>query len=314
MQTNFSPPTFSSFDDLLYATYSNLLNQVTLIEGKRGQFKELLNFSATLLNPRSRVSYSLDRRLVRSKFAEFAWYLSKGADVKFIDPYIKAYGSEDSENHKILGAYGPKIFDSKGSHPSQFTRVIQQILTRESTKHAYLAISDSSDYKVRTQKFSSPPCTIGLHFMVRSGSLHLTVYMRSNDAYLGLPHDLFSFSILQEIIAVMTGKKIGTYTHICTSLHAYEHQIEKMHHYVEEGYQEVIEMPPMKFCSPEILEEISLAFDNSIDDYQPQTLDDYWSDFVLFANRYFRNDNLEDWISQFRIDEFKNIANNSLYK
>lgn len=314
METNFRPPTFSSFDDLLHATYSKLLNQDTLIEGKRGQFRELLNFSATLLNPRSRVSHSLDRRLVRSKFAEFAWYLSKSADIEFIDPYIKAYSSEDSENHKILGAYGPKIFDAKRGQISQFMRVIKQILTRESTKQAYLVISDSSDYKVRTQKFSSPPCTIGLHFMVRSGSLHLTVYMRSNDAYLGLPHDLFSFSMLQEIIAIMTETNIGTYTHICTSLHVYENQIEKMHHYVEEGYQEVIEMPPMKFCSPETLQEVSLAFNNSIDDYQPQTLDDYWGDFVLFADRYFQNSKLEDWLSQFKINEFSQIATNSIYK
>lgn len=312
MPTNFDPPTFSSFDDLLQVIYSKLLNQETIIEGKRGQIREIHNFSATLLNPRSRISYSLDRRLVRSKFAEFAWYLSKGSDMRYIAPYIQAYSNEDSENQKILGAYGPKIFGSKENEVSQFLRIIQQIHTRESTKQAYLAISDSNDYKVRTKKFSSPPCTIGLHFMVRSGSLHLTAYMRSNDAYLGLPHDLFSFTTLQEIIATMTGKKLGTYTHICTSLHIYEHQIEKMHRYVEEGYQEVIEMPAMKFCSLETLQEVSLAFNNHIEDFKAQTLDDYWSDYVLLANRYFRHSKPEDWVSQFKLDGFRQIAINSL--
>lgn len=312
MQPNFNLPTFSSFDDLLFAVYNKLLSQKTLVDGKRGKIKEILNFSATLLNPRSRVSHSLDRRLVRSKFAEFAWYLTKDADKRYITPYIKAYNSEDSNSHKILGAYGPKIFGPRRRKlPSQFNRVIEQILTRESTKQAYLVISDSHDYKVITKPSSSPPCTIGLHFIVRQGYLHLTAYMRSNDAYIGLPHDLFSFTMLQEIVAIMTRKKLGSYTHVCTSLHAYEHQIEKMQSYIEEGYHEIIEMPPMKLCSPEIFQEVSLAFNDSIDEFQPQNLDDYWSDFILFANRFF---NKTEWESKFKIDEFAKIANNSITK
>jgi thymidylate synthase len=33
--------------------------------------------------------------------------------------------------------------------------------------------------------------------------------MRSNDAYLGLPHDVFCFTMLQEIIARSLGREIG---------------------------------------------------------------------------------------------------------
>lgn len=314
MHSNFDLPFFSSFDDLLFSVYNKLLNQETLVDGKRGKIRELLNFSATLLNPRSRVSYSLDRRLVRSKFAELAWYLTKDADKKYIIPYIKAYSNEEAHSQKILGAYGPKIFGPRRKTlPSQFNRVIEQISTRESTKQAYLAISESRDYKVITKPSSSPPCTIGLHFIVRDGFLHLTAYMRSNDAYIGLPHDLFSFTMLQEIVAILTQKKLGNYTHVCTSLHIYEPQIEKVRQYVEEGYQEVIEMPPIKSCSPEIFHEVSLAFNNSVSEFIPQNLDDYWNDFVLFADRYFQNEKNE-WTAQFRMNEFLKIANNSISK
>ena len=313
MQPNFDLPIFSSFDDFLFAVYNKLLNQEALVDGKRGKIRELLNFSATLLNPRSRVSHSLDRRLVRSKFAEFAWYLTKDADKTYITPYIKAYSSEESISHKILGAYGPKIFGTSENRSSQFDRVIEQILTRESTKQAYLVISDSSDYKVRTEAFSSPPCTIGLHFFVRQGTLHLTAYMRSNDAYLGLPHDLFAFTMLQEIVAIITQKKLGTYTHVCTSLHVYENQVENIRSYTEEGYQEILEMPLMKLCSPEVFQEIALAFDASVNEFQSQYLDDYWSDFALFAHRYFQTKETE-WVNLFKIDEFSKIANNSITK
>lgn len=312
MQSNFNPPKFLSFDDLLLSIYTNLLNRKTIIEGKRGQIREILNFSATLENPRSRISHSLDRRLVRSKFAELAWYFSMDSDLKYIRPYINAYADEEADSNKILGAYGPKIFEPRENESSQFTRVIEQIQTRESTKQAYLVISDSNDYKVRINKHSSPPCTIGLHFIVRSGALHLATYMRSNDAYLGLPHDLFAFTTLQEIIAIMTGKELGTYTHVCTSLHTYESQVDKLVNYVDEGYQEMIEMPPIKTCSQEIMNQVSKAYNNSIDHYEMQSLDEYWSDFILFADRYFKDADQEEWVTQFKMEEFRKIAFNSI--
>jgi len=40
-----------------------------------------------------------------------------------------------------------------------------------------------------------------MQFMVRRRRLHLLTNMRSNDAFIGLPHDIFAFTMLQEIMA-----------------------------------------------------------------------------------------------------------------
>ena len=45
------------------------------------------------------------------------------------------------------------------------------------------------------------PCTVSLQFLIRENKLHLFVNMRSNDVFLGLPHDIFCFTMIQEIIA-----------------------------------------------------------------------------------------------------------------
>ena len=37
--------------------------------------------------------------------------------------------------------------------------------------------------------------------MIRSGQMDMITYMRSNDVFLGLPHDIFAFTMIQEIMA-----------------------------------------------------------------------------------------------------------------
>lgn len=304
-------PKFKSFDDLLHTTYKTIMHDGSLITGKRGAIKEIQNYSATLSNPRCRTSTSLDRRLVRSKFAEFIWYLSGSADKDLVSDYIKAYNKEESKNNKILGAYGPKMFGTTGGSLSQFERIVKQILTRKSTKQAYISISEPSDYRVRTEKHSSPPCTIGLHFLVRNNKLDLTTYMRSNDAYLGLPHDLFCFTMLQELIANKISTELGSYTHVCTSLHVYDNNFESVNDYLKEGLFEPIEMPVMKVSDMDTLQTVITAYFGSDLNVPIEELDDYWHDFSLFSNN-FREIDVQDWLNKFRTHEIKELANCSI--
>ena len=90
MNSQLTYPTFETLDDLLNKTYRYIFENGIDVQGKRGGIKETLNFAVTLTNCRARTSRSLDRRLVRSKFAEFAWYMSKDASKDYINPYISA--------------------------------------------------------------------------------------------------------------------------------------------------------------------------------------------------------------------------------
>lgn len=310
------PTEFISLDDLLHATYSNIIDKGVKVEGKRGDFKEWINYSATLVNPRIRTSMSLHRKLVQSKFAEFAWYLSMGAKRSYIQPYISQYEHEEQENNRILGAYGPKIFASDNGKKSQYERVIEQIKKREKTKQAYISISEKSEYKHREEKYESPPCTIGLHFYVREFKLNLTCYMRSNDAYFGLPHDLFCFTMLQELISCRTNIPMGIYTHCVTSMHIYDKHYESALKYISEGKQEPIQMPQIKECSDEMLHRVSKEFDPTITNLSPEkVLDNFWKDYVLYSRRNLNDKtDFDSWFSRFSDVKMKEIAQNSISK
>jgi len=74
--------------------------------------------------------------------------------------------------------------------------------------------------------------------------------MRSNDAFLGLPHDVFAFTFIQELVARSLGLKLGSYKHLVGSLHIYETDKEKVRRFINEGYQSRISMPRMPSGNP----------------------------------------------------------------
>ncbi|MNJ61402.1 thymidylate synthase [compost metagenome] len=69
--------------------------------------------------------------------------------------------------------------------------------------------------------------------------------MRSNDAFKGLPHDIFAFTMLQELVARKLELSIGEYGHYATSLHIYMEDLAKIEGFQNEGWQEKVSMPPM---------------------------------------------------------------------
>jgi thymidylate synthase len=68
---------------------------------------------------------------------------------------------------------------------------------------------------------SDVPCTLGYRFFLRGNRLHMHTTMRSQDLWLGFPYDVFTATILQELMAEWIGAELGQYRHSVDSLHLY---------------------------------------------------------------------------------------------
>ena len=75
--------------------------------------------------------------------------------------------------------------------------------------------------------------------------------MRSNDVIKGLPHDIFCFTMLQEMVARMISVDLGIYKHCVGSLHLYDTDKSKAKSFMREGWQSTKSaMPPMPDGDP----------------------------------------------------------------
>jgi thymidylate synthase len=186
------------------------------------------------------------RGKVFSALGELCWYLSGTADADFVSYYVgpQPYSKNLlTDTNSISGAYGPRLFGNNG----QFHVVADLLRNRPDSKRAVIHLGSPRDVR---DGVAQPPCTCTLQFLVRESAVNLIVYMRSNDAHTGLPHDLFAFTMLQEIMARSLGLDIGEYTHMVGSLHMYEGDQESANLYVQEGWYARDPMPPMPIGDP----------------------------------------------------------------
>ncbi|CAO4165195.1 MULTISPECIES: thymidylate synthase [Methylobacteriaceae] len=242
-------------DDILIELYRRLLDQGARNKGSRGETIEMLGVALRIAKPRARLSRSENRGKPFSALGEFFWYLTQSNRLDFIEPYIPDYRKEAVDG-VVPGGYGPRLFAMRNGI-DQVDSVIRLLRYKPSSKRAVIQLFNAEDIALDYPAdlgtpFHHPetPCTISLQFHLRDGSLHMSVNMRSNDAVLGLPHDVFCFSMLQEMTARRLGVELGEYLHYVGSMHFYDDRHETLLEYLDEGYQRTFEMPEMPKGDP----------------------------------------------------------------
>lgn len=279
-----------TLDDLLREVLPELLRQDQEITAGQGKFTELFGVLLVLNNPRARLSRTESKGKIFSALGELFWYLSGTNSYRFIAHYLgrEAYKKEDdNDDNSVRSGYGERLFARDGNI-NQIENVISRLRDQSTSRRAVIQLFDATDL---SEDFKQIPCTCTLQFIVRDGKLNLLVNMRSNDAFLGLPHDVFAFTMIQELIARSIGVDVGVYKHCAGSLHLYSRDRDHAEAYLNEGWQSKIAMGPMPIGDPwgaikqvRTIEEIARS-DREVD-LADLSLDPYWMDlcrlFLVF--------------------------------
>ena len=203
-----------TIDDLLRKLIGEIFDQGSRVNASRGANTELACVLLKLTWPRARLSHTETKSKPFGAIGELAWYLAASNDAEFITYYLRDYKKETEIDGTIHGAYGPRLFTERCGN--QFENVIELLRRKPNSRQAVIQLFDSSDL---AGTYKDVPCTCTLQFMIRKDRLDMVTSMRSNDAYKGLPHDVFSFTMLQEIAARMLKVELGDYNHFAASLH-----------------------------------------------------------------------------------------------
>ena len=274
-------------DDLLRAVFRRLLRSRSHICPSQGPAKEEVGVLLQLTNARARLSRTENRSTLFSCLGELLWYLAGSDRLDFIKYYIRRYERSSDDGATIFGAYGPRLFNMRGRH-DQISNVLRVLKTKRDSRQAVIQLFDANDLE---QPHADIPCTCTLQFMLRDSKLHLMVHMRSNDAFLGLPHDVFAFTVIQELVACLIKVEIGQYHHSVGSLHLYNRDEASVRQYLREDWQALIPMPPMPSKKPwasvrTVLKAERLLRTGRPIDVRSLVVDDYWKDIVRLLQIY----------------------------
>jgi len=274
----------STLDDLLQEVFGHILQHGHHFEASRGSGREEIGALLELTNPRARLSRSEQRSKVFSCIGELLWYLSGSNELDFIGYYIPKYRDDSDDGRTIHGAYGPRLFPPGKTGQLETVANILRTPKRSGSRRAVVQLYRFDDISMEVHP-REIPCTCTLQFLNRDGHLHMVVYMRSNDVYLGLPHDIFAFTMIQELMARDLGLELGRYRHCVGSLHMYSSNETSARDYMSEGYQETIfPMPPMPAGNQwPAVKSVLVAEEQIRCGSAPGSianLDPYWSDIV----------------------------------
>jgi thymidylate synthase len=278
-----------SIDEVLIDAYVRIQTEGTPNIGSRGSNRELIGVTLRIRHPRARLSRSADRGLPFSALGELLWYLTGTDDIGFITAYIPTYAKEVGPSGGINGAYGPRIFSRYGFDQ---LHVVKELLQRKpGSRRAVVQIYSAGDLLTDEEV----PCTTTLQFFLRDGLLHLTASLRSNDAYRGLPHDVFCFTMLQEMMARRLGVELGEYVQMIGSFHLYDNDVNRVMSYQAEGHHRLAPMPPMPRGDPFPIVRRLLDLEGRIRrreqvDDEIVALGPYWGDLLRLVQVHFASD------------------------
>lgn len=210
------------------------------------KIKELLNQQFTV-NMEYPILSVKERKLGYRFMVREAWWIMDGRNsVDTITNYSKAIHTFSNDGIHFDGAYGPRVVD-------QIRYIVDTLEKDPDSRQAVMTI-----WRPNPRESKDIPCTVAVQWFIRDGTIHCIDTMRSSDIWLGLPYDIFNFTMLTGYIMLCLRErgitpKLGTISVNAGSQHIYENQFEKAKLIVDKfTYQSENYIPfdPYEFQNP----------------------------------------------------------------
>jgi thymidylate synthase len=204
------------------------LNRYILQEGIKtnsrvGLTLEVLNFKTVIQKPLFRSAVAPKRCInIFFHLAESLWVLTGRNDLTFIQLFNSRFARFSDDGESLHGGYGKRLRKWEGKNGDlidQLFTLTSHLQQNPDLRRSVISLWDPSLDLANPSK--DIPCNTQLVLRVKDKALHLTVFNRSNDLHWGYVANIFQFSFLGEMIALLLGKKFVKQTHISQSLHLY---------------------------------------------------------------------------------------------
>lgn len=242
--------------------YLNVLAELLGADSKaapRGmETKEVRAAQVVLNDPACCVVDVAERKLNYHFMVAEWWWIASGDDrVASIGHYCSEISRFSDDGATFFGAYGPRW---RPQAEAAVRRLDNDRDSRQAVVSTWRTDDDWRNWKamLKTKEAvelgdvvsKDVPCTLTMQYLVRGGKLETIVTMRSWDAWLGMPYDLFNFARLGAAVAGELGVEQGPLVVQAGSLHLYERNFEAARSLVDYGMYASTREPPLPGLPP----------------------------------------------------------------
>ena len=197
---------------------------------------------------------------VKSIIHELLWFLQGSTNVRYLNEHGVTIWDEWADENGDLGPVYGRQWRSwptpDGRHIDQIGKVVEG-LKRDPDSRRHIV----SSWNVgELDMMALSPCHCLFQFYVAEGRLSCQLYQRSADVFLGVPFNIASYALLTEIVAQVTGLKLGGFVHTFGDAHLYLTHLDQA--------DEQLKRIPRALPRMEINPEVRSLFDFAYEDFK----------------------------------------------
>jgi len=163
----------------------------------------------------------------KSVVYELLWFIRGDTNVRWLQQHGVTIWDEWADPDGNLGRiYGAQWRDWRtpdGRSIDQLARVIEEIQRNPDSRRLIVTAWNPGEL----HQMALPPCHTLFQFYVLDGHLSCQLYQRSADAFLGVPFNIASYSLLTLMIAQVCNLQPGEFIHTFGDLHLYANHLEQ---------------------------------------------------------------------------------------
>lgn len=192
---------------------------------------------------------------LRSIVEELLWFLSGDTNIAYLkERGVSIWDEWADENGDLGPVYGKQWRDFGGV--DQISRLIDNIKNTPDSRRLIVSAWNPNDI----EEMALPPCHTMWQVRVQGEKMHLQLYQRSADMFLGVPFNIASYSLLLAMLAHVTGYTPGTFIHSIGDAHIYANHMEQV--------ELLLSRTPKPLPKLEIKREVGSIFDFRMDDFE----------------------------------------------
>ncbi|KPA22192.1 Thymidylate synthase [Shimia sp. SK013] len=215
---------------------------------------------------------------LKSIIHELLWFLAGDTNIQYLkDNGVRIWDEWADENGDLGPVYGrqwrafpalvPTGEDAEGTpvftkrEVDQVADLVEMIKTTPDSRRLIVSAWNPGD----VPDMALPPCHTMWQVRVLNGKLHLQLYQRSADMFLGVPFNIASYALLQVMLAHVTGYEPGDFVHSIGDAHIYSNHMDQV--------QLQLSRSPKPLPTVRIKRDVTSIFDFKFEDFEIEGYD-----------------------------------------
>ncbi|WP_127115251.1 thymidylate synthase [Shimia sediminis] len=168
---------------------------------------------------------------LKSIIHELLWFLAGDTNIGYLKENGVSIWDEWADDKGDLGpVYGhqwrhfPKFGPEGIGEVDQIADLLKMIETSPDSRRLIVSAWNPGD----VPEMALPPCHTLWQVRIIGKKMHLQLYQRSADMFLGVPFNIASYALLLKMLAQVTGYEAGDFVHTIGDAHIYSNHMEQV--------------------------------------------------------------------------------------